>query len=373
MQHNMLPRMFKLEKYLAQYEFTAPYLLCCSDTESFMMQEIISMADTSDAHMWQNMQLGYTEARGAPLLREQIAQKLYPTLHGDNILCFAGAEEGIFCTLYALCDSSDHVIVLTPCYQSLDEIPRLKGCSITHVELQEKEGWRIDLNAIKNAIRQNTKCVVINFPHNPTGQVITQDELKDLVSLLEPHGIWLFSDEVYRLLGMPDKLWAPPAAEIYHRAVSLGVMSKAFGMAGLRVGWIACQDTKMLSSIESMKYYTTICNSAPAEVISIITLKNSKAILARNNKIVSDNLLLLDAFVKEYEQLFSWIRPQGGCVGFMHYSSAENIDDFCVRVVKNSGVLLMPASVYDMKTNHFRIGFGRKNMQQALTKLQELL
>jgi aspartate/methionine/tyrosine aminotransferase len=364
---------FKLEEYLARYEFSAKYLLCCSDAESFAMPEIIGMADEQERDLWNNLRLGYTEAPGLPLLRATVAHELYNGLDAENILMFAGAEEGIFCALNAIIEEDDHVIVLTPCYQSLLEIPKSKGADITEIQAKEENDWRIDLRAIYDAIKPNTKCIIINFPHNPTGQVIEQDELQALIEICEQRGIWLFSDEVYRLLGKPHKPWASPAACIYNKALSLGVMSKAFGMAGLRIGWIACQDKAILKKIEQMKHYTSICNSAPSEVLTLIALRNKDAILERNNKIVADNLRLLDQFLIEYRHLFEWVRPQGGCVGFVKYKGPGSIETFCERLVNKQNVLLMPASIYDYESNHFRIGFGRKNMPQCLDQLKEFL
>jgi aspartate/methionine/tyrosine aminotransferase len=364
---------FKLEEYLAKYEFSAQYLLCCSDAESFEMSDILDMADNEENDLWNNLRLSYTEAMGLTILRNTVAQGLYPGLDSDNILMFAGAEEGIFCALHALIETGDHVIVLTPCYQSLLEIPKLKGAQVTEVQLREENNWCIDLNTIQNAIKSNTKCIVINFPHNPTGQVIEEEELKALIGICESRGIWLFSDEVYRLLGVPNTPWASAAATCYDKGLSLGVMSKAFGMAGLRIGWLACQDKKMLKKIEHVKHYTSICNSAPAEILSLISLRNKDKILERNNKIVTDNLKLLDQFFIDYSHLFEWVRPQGGCVGFVKYKGEESIEFFCERLVSKQNVLLMPASIYDYSSNHFRIGFGRKNMPQCLDQLKEFL
>lgn len=361
---------FKLEEYLTKYEFSSPYLLCCSDAESFAMSEILELASTEDKVLWDNLRLQYTEPYGLPLLREEIAKSLYPNLKAENILCFAGAEEGIFASLYVLSEPGDHVVVLTPCYQSLLEISQLKGAEVTQIPLREENNWCIDVKEIARAIQPNTKCVIINFPHNPTGQVITQAALLELIALCDQHGLWLFSDEVYRLLGSPQEPWADAAACLYSKALSLGVMSKAFGMAGLRIGWIACQDTELLHKIKKMKDYLSICNSAPAEIMSLIALKNKAKILDRNNKIVADNLVLLDEFMDEYQDLFAWKRPQGGCVGFVHYKGTKSVDSFCASLVKDCGVLLLPASVYDYPTQHFRIGFGRKTMPEALDKLK---
>jgi aspartate/methionine/tyrosine aminotransferase len=363
---------FKLEEYLSKYEFSAPYLLCCSDAESFSMLEVINMAGKQEQKLWQELRLGYTEVRGLPILRENITNRLYPSLKMENILCFAGAEDGIFCALSTLLNKNDHAIVLTPCYQSLLEIPKLVGANVSTVELKEENQWKINIDDITKEINPNTKIIIINFPHNPTGQVINQEELNALIALCKKHDLWLFSDEVYRLLGT-TKAWAKPAAECYEKAISLGVMSKAFGMAGLRVGWIACQNQEVLQQLEQTKHYTSICNSAPSEILSLITIANMENILKRNNKIIEENLKELDLFFKKYQNLFSWVKPQGGCVGFVSYKGPQSIDIFCQKLVDKQGVLLMPASIYSHSSNHFRIAFGRKNMPDALQRLEDFI
>lgn len=364
---------FKLEEYLTKYEFSTEHLLCCSDAESFKISEILDMSNAQDKTLWDELSLKYTEPYGHPLLRELIAKEFYPGLSAKNILCFSGAEEGIFAALSVICTKDDHAIILTPCYQSLSEIPKSQGTMVTELVLKQENQWKIDLAEIKNAITSKTKCIVINFPHNPTGQVIEEEPLLELIELCEKQGIWLFSDEVYRLLGTPDKPWAKPAACLYNKALSLGVMSKAFGMAGLRIGWIASQNEEILHKMKLMKDYLSICNSAPAEILTLIALNNKNKILDRNNKIVTDNLKLLDVFFKEYSNTFEWVKPQGGCVGFVKYKRQESVDVFCDRLVQQHRVLLMPASIYNHPDNYFRIGFGRKTMPEALSKLKEFL
>jgi aspartate/methionine/tyrosine aminotransferase len=364
---------FKLEEYLAKYEFSAPYLLCCSDAETWKISDVIKMASADDLKMWNDLKLSYTEDQGLPELREAIAKQDFPNLGKNHILCFSGAEEGIFCVLSALLDKKDHAIVITPCYQSLAEIPKFRGAETTEIELQEQNEWRIDIGAIENAIKPNTKIIIINFPQNPTGQVITRNEQNELVALLQKHDLWLFSDEVYRLLGNPSNDWAPTAANIYKKAISLGVMSKAYGMPGLRIGWVASQNVDLLNKARKIKHYTTICSSGPSEIISLIALKNASKILERNNKIIESNIKLLDIFFAKYSNIFSWIRPQGGCVGYVKYHGSKSIDLFCDELVKQKGVLLLPASTYSHNSQHFRIGFGRKNMPEALAKFEEFI
>ncbi len=369
----MRMNIFKLEEYLSHHEFSASYLLCCSDAESFSMKEILDMASAEEKHLWDTLRLGYTEPQGLPFLRTVIADTLYPSLTKENILCFAGAEDGIFCSLHTLCTPGDHVIVLTPAYQSFYEIPPLQGALVTCLPLREENQWKLDIDEVKRAITPKTRCLVINFPHNPTGQVLSQQELKSLVDLCAAHDLWLFSDEVFRLLGTPPQEWAAPAAEIYPKALSLGVMSKAFGMAGLRIGWIACQNRELLKKIEQTKHYTSICNSAPSEILSVMALKNAKLILARNNQIITSNLQLLDAFFQQYHKLFEWIRPQAGCIGFVKYKGQDSIENFAKHLVQKRGVLLMPGSIYDFPGNYFRLGFGRKNFPEGLHQLTEFL
>ena len=364
---------FKLEEYLTQYEFSSPFLLCCSDSESFSMTEILTLANHDEKNMWDNLLLKYTEPFGLPELRSAIAKTMYHMLVANNILCFAGAEEGIYCALYTLCNPGDHVIVLTPCYQSLKEIPKIKNCEVESIALKEENKWRICFDDIKRAIKPNTKCLVMNFPHNPSGQIITQQELYELVQLLDSNNIWLFSDEVYRHLGTPSQPWASPAADIYDKALSLGVMSKAFGMPGLRIGWVACKNQALLHDIKQIKDYLSICNSAPAEILSLIVLRNKDQFLKRNNQIVSHNLALLDDFLERHTDFFQWVKPEGGCIGFVHYLSDESSDAFCKRLIENHGILLMPASVFDCNSNHFRIGYGRRNMPEILTLFESAI
>lgn len=365
---------FKLEKYLSLHEFKANYLLCCSDAESFDLKEIIAMADDYDKSLWENLRLGYTEDSGLFQLKETIVNSFYPNLNADNILSFSGAEEGIFCSLSILCNQQNHTIVLGPCYQSLFEIPKFRGGEVTKIELKEENQWRIEIKEIASAIKQNTKNIIINFPHNPTGQIINAEEMNELINLCKKHDLWLFSDEAYRLLGkIPQADLIKPAACYYQKAISLGVMSKAFGMAGLRVGWIACQNQEILQKIKELKHYTSICNSAPSEIISLIAIKNKEKILARNNQIVASNLSLLKDFFTKYQNFFSWILPQGGCVGFVNLKINQPVADFCNNLLQKESVLLMPADIYDLKSNHFRIGFGRKNMPIALERLEKFL
>ena len=340
--------------------------------ESWSLAEILSFADRECIDLWENLRLSYSEIKGLPLLRTEIA-KLYDGCTDGNILCLAGAEEGILCAATALLTSGDHTIVVRPCYQSLFELPKHTGADVSAINLSHGESWELDLEKVRAAIRHNTKILWINYPHNPTGTRLCTEQLHALIAIAREHNIILFSDEVYRLLDAGETKPEPPVASIYERGISLGVMSKAYGLAGLRIGWLASQDKELLKKIERVKYYSSICNSAPAEILSLIALRAREQILGRNNTILRDNLAMLDQFFKEYETQFSWVRPKGGCIAFPNYRGAEGIDQFSAELVATKGVLLLPGRVYDWTGNHFRLGFGRKNMPEALIRLKQFV
>ena len=233
-------------------------------------------------------------------------------------------------------------------------------------------------DAVSAAIRPNTKLISINFPHNPTGKVLERERFDALVDLCRRHGIWLFSDEVYRGLTVEGKPVLPAAADAYERGLSLGVMSKAYGLPGLRIGWIACRDHGVISKMERMKHYLSICNAGPSESLAKIALLNADRILDRNNRLIASNLVKLKALFAEFEHLFDWYTPDGGCVCYPRYKGRDGVENFAHDLVERSGVLLLPASLYRSDLNstpndRFRIGFGRTNIDEGITAMRSYL
>lgn len=363
---------FKIEEYLEKWEFKAPYLLCSSDSESIYMHELLESTDNECKKLWHDLRLSYTQVKGLPLLRDEVSRQ-YPDFTGDNILMFAGAEEGIFCAMAALLTKKDHVITLVPCYQSLKSIPEGLGIQTTIIELKEKHHWDLDLDAVKSAIKKNTKMIIINYPHNPTGAIISHEKQKQLIEIARKHNIYIFSDEVYRMgeIDMQDRL--DPMASIYEKGISLGVMSKSFGMPALRIGWIAIQDTKILHEIEKIKYYTSIANSAPSELLALMALRKIDHVVDRNITITRKNLSILDRFFQNHKDTLSWVRPKGGCVGFPNLLLKTPIEKFAEKLIEKEGVLILPGTIFDNNHNHFRIGFGRNNMPESLERLERFL
>lgn len=367
---------FNLETYLSKWEFTAKYHMTASDAESMSLADLLQLGTDKQRDDFHNLWLGYTQTFGDPELRQIIAH-LYSGLNAKDILCFAGAAEGIYIAMHVLLSKDDHAIIITPNYQSAETIP-LSICEVTGVALDANDHWSLDIDRLRSEIRPNTKLISINFPHNPTGKILEKDRFDALIELCREHGIWLFSDEVYRGLNSNQSQKLPAVAEVYEKGLSVAVTSKALGLPGLRIGWIACQDSAVISQMERMKHYISICNSAPSESLTKIALQNSDLILARNNALIANNLNHLDEFFGEFADLFEWYRPDGGCIGYPKYKGTEGVETFTQKLVEEVGVLLLPASIYRSELNptpdnRFRIGFGRSNIEEGIAVMRAYL
>ena len=361
---------FKLERYFARYEFSTRYLLCSSDCESMTIMDLLSMEPNSSIAL-ERQWLGYTEPKGAPMLRKGISE-LYTTIDSDDVLVHSGAEEGIFLFMHAALQPGDHIIVHSPCYQSLEEVARSIGCDVTLWQAREEDGWSLDIEELPGLMRQRTRAVVINTPHNPTGFLMSKHDFQEVCRITAESGVILFSDEVYRESEHDARDRLPAACDMNELAVSLGVMSKTYGLPGLRIGWIATHNEGIRSRMERLKDYTTICNSAPSEHLAELALRHRNKLVGRNLGIIRENLATLNLFFSRHKDRFEWSPPRAGPIAYPRLLDGD-IDAFCDDLVTSSGVLLLPGSVYGDRENHFRIGFGRKNMVEALEHLEQYL
>jgi aspartate/methionine/tyrosine aminotransferase len=361
---------FALERYFARWEFAVEHMLCASDVQAYPMSELLALADDESRALWDGLELGYTESTGHPLLRREIAG-LYETIEPDDVLTFAGAEEAIFCLANVLLGPGDHAIVTWPAYQSLYEVGRAAGADVTLHELHESDGWAIDVDRLRAQVTPATRLIVVNLPHNPTGMLADRATYEAIVAIAAESGAHLLVDEVYRGLEFDESDRLPTGADALDRGISLGVMSKSYAMAGLRIGWLATRDRDLLARLMAFKDYTTICSSAPSEILSIIALRAREEVLARSRRIVASNLDLLDAFFADWADRFAWVRPRGGSIGFARLTvPGIRIDDWAAELVQAGGVLLVPGSVFGYPGNHFRVGFGRTDMPDALAGLE---
>ena len=320
--------------------------------------------------------LDYPPLRGTPELLAAIGDT-FERISSEHIISFAGADEAIYASFHALLNEGDHAIVITPNYQSLESVA-MSRCAVTGVALDADHGWALDVEQVRAALRPNTTLLVINFPHNPTGALISHRQLDQLVSLCRERGIWLFSDEVYRLTEFDPADRLPQVADIYERGISLNVTSKAYGLPGLRIGWVACQDKEWLLKLERMKQYLSICNSLPGEMLTTLALNARTAILARVMQRSRYHLRLLQDFLARYPQLFELTLPKAGVLAFVRYKGPEGAEKFATRLVEETGVMVIPSVTYASELtavpeDFLRIGFGRANVAEALTVWGEWL
>jgi len=356
---------FKIERYFAKYEFKVRFLLSSSDCESLSMTELVQMATPESLELWQELKLGYTESPGHPLLRAEVA-KLYDHIAPDNVI-IAAPEEAIFIAMQTLLAANDHVIAVSPAYQSLYEVARSIGCFVTPWKLElTANGWHLDLNQLERSLTNRTRMLVLNFPHNPTGHTLSHREFDSVVELARKHGLYIFSDEMYRLLEGDPAIRVPSVCDVYEKGISLSGLSKSFAVPGLRLGWMATQDNTLVGRWLTFKDYTTICNSAPSEILGIIALQNKGQILQRNLDIIRENTVIADRFFAEHRNRFSWICPKAGSVAFPQWLGDGPVEQLCQDILDQQGVMIVPGSLFDFLGNHFRIGLGRKNFGEAI-------
>lgn len=365
---------FHLERYFARWEFNAPYLLCTSDIQGYPLNDLLALADEEALDLWNHLTLGYTETPGHPLLRQEIAG-LYQHISADQILCFAGAEEAIYIAMRVLLRPGDHMIVTFPGYQSSYQVAETIGAQVSRWTLRLENGaWMLDPDELRRLLQPNTRLVLVNFPHNPTGYLPTRTEWQAIQEIAAAAGVYLFSDEVYRLLEYDPDSRLPAAVDSgYEKALSLGVMSKPFGLAGLRIGWLAMREADLLGEMAGYKDYTTICNSAPSEILALIALRARQTVLVRSLALIEKNLALTNTYFVRMPEYFEWIAPRAGSIAFPRWKGPLTVDAFCEALVQAEGVLLLPGSVYNHPDGHFRLGLGRENLSEALLRLDRFV
>ena len=360
---------FLIESYYDKYEFTTPIMLSSSDSETISVSNLLSL-EAGAKERFMDLNLGYTKSQGEDFLRIEIS-KLYEKITPEKIIVFSGAEEGIFSFMSAILKPSDELIVQFPCYQSSYEIARSNGVKIRLWEFKEEQQWKPNFEELEKLATTKTKALVINTPNNPTGYNFSQNEFEKIVAFCRDRDIYLFSDEVYRLSEYDSQNTLKCASDLYEKGVSLGVLSKPYGLPGLRIGWIATQDQVIIDQLKSFKYYVTICNSSPSEFLAAIAIKNTKKIIERNKEIIRGNLRLLDKFFTKYSKYFTWVRPNAGCIGFVKILLPVNAEKFSKGMREAKGALLLPSTTYNFGNRHFRIGFGRANFKIALDLLED--
>jgi aspartate/methionine/tyrosine aminotransferase len=363
-------RPFEIERFYERWEFAAELMLSSSDCESLAVAELLALEPDAGERL-QSLRLGYTEVAGSAELLAAVAGR-YDGIEAADVLTLAAAEEGIFIAYHALLDSSDHVIVEAPCYGSAIEVARSTGAEVSLWQRRHEDGWAHDLQDLEGLLRANTRLIYINSPHNPTGTQMSRATLDRVVELARERSIVLLSDEVYRGLEHDPSTRLPAACEVYEHAISLGTVSKAYGLPGLRIGWLACRDHSLLARITELKLYTTICSSAPSELLVALALRHGDRLVGASRELVMANLPLVEQSMARRAEQFEWLAPTAGPIAFPRVRAELDVHAWCERTAQRAGVLLLPGSVYD-EPRHVRFGFGRANLPVALERFEQYL
>ena len=360
---------FTLERYFAEFEFTAKYLLSSSDCEPLAMQELIDMADPEALALWNNLKLAYTESLGLPELRAEIAG-MYERVGYEQVMV-VNPEEGIYISMQTILSEGNEVITTFPGYQSLYELAVSKGCDVKRWEPDDNNVFSVD--DLENLITDQTKILVMNFPHNPTGAHLNSENFERIISMVEERGIFLFSDEMYRFLEYRDEDRLPSACETNKNSITLCGMSKSFSLPGLRLGWLIVHDPDIMLKLQAYKDYTTICQAGPSEILALIALKNWKKIVGQNLNIISKNILLMEEFSERNPHFIRWIPPRAGSIAFPEIFVRYEVEYFCRCLTRKTGAMLLPSSVYGYDKNRVRIGLGRKDFEKGLGVLENFV
>lgn len=369
-------RELEVSAFLSRHHHTAAHHLSASECETLPMGALLALADAEDAARWAALDLAYTDPTGAPWLRDTVAGT-YATLAPSDVACFAGAQEGLYAVLHTLLQPGDHAVVVVPGYQSTETLAMgLADC--TGVTLDAGDAWSLDPDAVAAAFRPNTRLLMLSFPNNPTGAVLPPERLAALVTLCRRHGAWLLSDEAYRGTERDPADRLPHAADAYERGVSVSALSKAHGLPGLRVGWVACRDAALLRRVGAFRQYLSVCSPGPSEVLASIALKAGPTLLGRTRAIADANLSVLQPFLARHASLFDWTPPRAGVVGYVRYAGPDGVEAFVARMAHEAGVLLLPASVFrselaSLPADRFRIGFGGHGFEAGLRALEAAL
>ncbi len=333
--------------------------------------ELLALRDGA-REAFERLWLGYTETAGDAGLRLDIAE-LYDSVEPDDILVLAGGEEAIFTFANACLAPDDHVIVHYPGYQSLSEVPIAVGCDVSLWHARSDNSWKPDLQQLARAIRPATRAVLVNLPHNPTGAVLAPEEWEELIRIARHHGLVIFSDEAYRGLEYDGSMRLPAICDAYENGISLGLLSKGYGLPGLRIAWLATGNRELLEKIALFKDYTTICNSAPSEFLARIAVQNSHQLLQRSRGIIHQNLALVSDLLERHRDVFDWFAPLAGPITYPSLRGEGSVDDFCDQVLREAGVLLLPGTVFSAFSRNLRLGFGRADTAVALNRFDAFL
>ena len=357
-----------LEYWLRDYYFTAEVDISCSGVENFSFGELrqlfnITPDDLDRIVMRDSRTLGDSDLRAAIGNRWGNGQ-------AERVMATNGSSEAIYLIMHSLLEPGDEVVVLDPAYQQLFSLAEAIGCKLKHWRLRFEDSFRPDLREARRLIGPQTRMVVVNFPHNPTGASLTPAEQGELIELAAGAGAYLVWDAAFAELTYDGPV-LPDPGERYHRSITLGTLSKAYGLPGLRVGWCLAAP-EVLERLVRLRDYTTLALSPLVEHVATRAIENGDLLLQPRLAQARHNLELLVAWANRHSEFVSMVRPRGGVSVFMRVHGIADIEDFCRRLVDEYSVLLVPGTSFG-NPDHVRLGFGcsTSDLNTALSRLSQ--
>jgi len=346
-------------------------VLASSELEPYTLADLLALADDETRALWDSLTLDYPSVRGHGLLRAEIAS-LYDTAAADDVLVSAGADRAIAVAVAALVRPGDRVVLVRPVYGPLVDIAAAAGADVRFVSLRAEEGWRLDLDRLEVALGRRPRLAILNFPHNPTGYLPDTDLFAAAVRLAESRGARVLSDEVYRGLERDPRDRLPSAVDLSERAIAVGVLSKAFAAPGLRIGWLASRDRKLLDRAAS-GFGLGASAAATSELLALAALRARDEVLARSRAIVARNLEAVAALVARRGDTLDWVPPRAGSVCFPRLGASLSVDILAAALHARGHGALLTSRMFQDDGNHFRVGLGRLATPAALHALEEVL
>jgi aspartate/methionine/tyrosine aminotransferase len=352
---------FALERWMTKYEVLVKYDIAESGILPMTVNGLLSFEREDQRggilDRLLNLPLGYSEAPGTLELRRLLADT-YQNCEPDNILVTTGAIEANFLLFNVLLKAGDHVVAPYPAYQQLYSVPRAIGCDVSLWKVGPDNGFKYDIDELEGLVTPKTRLIVVNTPHNPTGAMLSTDDTRRVYSIAESVGAVVMCDEAYRWLTIPggDSL-APPMFNLGSSAISVGTVSKPFGLPGLRIGWIAAPK-ETVAQCWGMRDYVSLSPGKLNDALAILAIKHRDKIIERNNGIIRANLAAASAWVAQHASILSWQPPRGGLLSLLRYNLDIPSLDLANKLAEQYSVMLAPGSAFGYE-NHLRIGIGQ--------------
>jgi len=366
---------FKVERWLNAYENEADYEMAETDVKPFTLKELIELGDFKELEeQLLGVKLGYNPTSGSDKLKAAVASLYQHNVRPENVLITTGAIEADFHLTNSLVNKGDTVIAQFPAYQALYSTAEARGAKIKYWQMRPENEYQPDIDKLKRLVDTKTKLIVLNIPNNPTGAVINEAQLKTILKWAEEQDFYVLCDEVYHELELTKGIIPPYGRSLSKKAISVGSMSKAYGLSGLRLGWIA-GPPEVIQKCWEGKDYTTISNSPLSDFLATFALLNREKIMQRNLAIARKNFNTLLSWFKQNEHFFEYHMPQ---VGVLCFPKLKNIpltsQELCEKIFNEKKLLLVPGECFDMP-GHLRIGFGgeSKKFETCLSILSDYL